>query len=109
MGKGMDPAYGAAAGFGLFRNGPGACEYADDSPAPPAVSPEPLRPAPPRPPTADPRVAEVAARKQAQLDSLLGPSPEGVVLAGSGGWAATASGPPSLELKWDRCPHTAFA
>ncbi|MDR6558625.1 hypothetical protein J2809_002995 [Arthrobacter pascens] len=63
----------------------GACEYADDSPAPAAASPEPSRPAPPRPPTADPRVAEVAARNQTQLDSLLGPSPEGVVLAGSGG------------------------
>ena len=63
----------------------GACEYADDNPAPAASSPEPSRTAHPRPPTADPRVAEAAAKNQAQLDVLLGPSPEGVVLAGSGG------------------------
>lgn len=63
----------------------GSCEYADEEPAPTAAPTGPSRTASLPPTKADPGLAKVRARNQAQLDIRLGPRPDGVVLGGSGG------------------------
>jgi hypothetical protein len=62
-----------------------ACEYQDDRPAPSSAPTQTSVPAPPPLPKADPGVAKAQARNQTQLDARLGPQPDGLVLAGSGG------------------------
>jgi hypothetical protein len=69
------------AGVGMVISG---CEYAEDDPVLAASPPGPSRATPPPPPIADPGLAEVQARNQAQLEVLLGPRPGNVVFGTSG-------------------------
>jgi hypothetical protein len=62
-----------------------SCEYMNEEAAPATAHPGTSRPAPPPLPKADPDLAAVRARNQAQLEIRLGPRPDGVVLGGSGG------------------------
>ena len=62
-----------------------SCEYADDELSQASAPPGNSRPAPGPPPEANRDLAEVQAGNQTQLDTRLGPRPDGVVLGGSGG------------------------